>query len=128
MTQRKSTKVACICARCGSSFLRAPSQVGNGYGTYCSRACKHAPRPLIPHPTIPNCMIVLLTKGKVALIDADDAELIGQHTWSVMWSGRRWYARRMDAETRKHIYMHRAILDTPEGIDGDHRDGDGLNN
>ena len=127
MTQSKSTKVELICARCGNAFHLYPSQVKLGQGTYCSRSCQHAPRPLLPHPTIPDCLIVPLTKGKVALIDAGDGEVIGRHSWSAAWTGRRWYARR-GYNNGTHVYMHRAILETPAGLDADHRNGDSLDN
>lgn len=128
MTHRQSTKVPLVCARCGTSFSLKPSAIAHGQGTYCSRACQFSPRPLTPHPTIPDCMIVSLTKGKVALIDVADAERVQQHTWSAAWTGQRWYARRGGGGRSNHrsIYLHRFLLNAPDDIHVDHENNDGL--
>lgn len=128
MTRSQSTKVTCACEACGREFLVFPSQKANGQGRFCSRACRWAPRPLLPHPTIPDCLIVPLTRGQQALIDATDAPLIAPYTWSAGWSGKAWYARRMDHATGKHVLMHRAILGLDGELEGDHVNGDGLDN
>lgn len=36
----QSTRVSRTCARCGKTFTRYPSQLSEGRGVYCSRACK----------------------------------------------------------------------------------------
>lgn len=128
MPRDNSKRVDCTCRTCGKSFSLARSQVALGQGTFCSRACQHKPRPLIPHPTLPGCLIVTLTKGKVAIIDDADAAIVAPYSWSVMWNGHRWYARRGDRVVGKHVYMHRAVLGLPDGLDGDHMNGDSLDN
>lgn len=71
-----------------------------------------------------------LTRGYVAVVDDEDFERLSQFKWHVMPSGRRMYAARsciIDGK-RMNAYMHRLIIATPEGMDTDHIDGNGLNN
>lgn len=69
---------------------------------------------------------VLLTQGRVALIDDHDLPLISQYTWCAVKHHGNWYA--MTATTGKKIKMHRLIMAASPGILVDHADGDGLNN
>lgn len=55
--------------------------------------------------------------------DECDAELVASHPWHLNKSGHTTYVRSND--TRE--YLHRLIMGDPEGMDVDHRDGDGLN-
>lgn len=66
-----------------------------------------------------------LTSGKYAIVDADMYEYLMKWKWHVK-NGR--YAVRRDQKTRKFVYMHRVIARTPDGLETDHIDGDGLNN
>lgn len=69
-------------------------------------------------------IIIPLTKGLVAIVDPEDAELATLN-WCASNTGKRWYALRQENGVR--IYLHRAIM----GLDGprvDHIDGNGLNN
>lgn len=77
-----------------------------------------------------SIVLVPLTQGKEAVIDAADAERVLAHKWHAFWTGRRWYAARSigTSRQRQYVYMHRFILDTPTGLWTDHKDGDGLNN
>lgn len=68
-------------------------------------------------------IIVPLTQGKVAIIDAEDAERVLAHRWHAIFIKGYWYARKSDG-----VYMHRLILGTPKGMLTDHADNDGLNN
>lgn len=75
---------------------------------------------------------VTLTKGYVATIDANDAELVGQYNWIAMVRDQGVYARSAKTTDGKRvaIFLHRLVLGLPDGSPetGDHRDGDGLNN
>lgn len=71
---------------------------------------------------------IQLTKGKVAIVDDADYEWLSQWKWCTVWDGKRWYAARRVWKQTKAIYMHRAILNAPNGTNVDHKDGDGLNN
>lgn len=74
-------------------------------------------------------MIVLpLSQGMVALIDEEDAPL-SAFKWSAGKRGGRFYAFRMDPETREPIYLHHALIpDCPEGFVRDHENGCSLDN
>lgn len=119
----QSTKIERICQRCGATFLHAPSQ---GKGMFCSTACKNAPRPLTAHPDDPSITIVPLTKGMVALIDTVDAERVGQFNWTAGWSGHHWYASRATWPNTGRIFLHRFLMDAPDGAEVDHKNGDTL--
>lgn len=73
---------------------------------------------------------VVLTKGFVATISAQDAPLISQHNWAASVGRRTVYAARevKSGGQRFTVYMHRAILSAPSGMDVDHIDRNGLNN
>lgn len=69
-----------------------------------------------------------LTKGKVALVDDGDYDYLMQ--WK--WCDTHGYAMRRSYEKgtrkRKTILMHRVIMNTPVGLEVDHKDFNGLNN
>jgi hypothetical protein len=69
---------------------------------------------------------ITLTRGKVALVDDADYEWLNQWKWRAIKNGGNWYAvRRQDG---KIIFMHRLVIDAPDGVTVDHRNGDGLHN
>ncbi len=79
---------------------------------------------------------VPLTKGYEAIIDAADVPLLGGVNWYA------WASNRADGSVRavyavraiqvgnaqRLIHLHRVIMETPEGLEVDHIDGNGLNN
>ncbi|HDZ37293.1 MAG TPA: hypothetical protein ENH62_03230 [Marinobacter sp.] len=72
---------------------------------------------------------VVLTQGKVALVDDADFERVAAFKWYARQEKRRphcWYATRSNGKN-KTTYLHRFILDAPKGLDVDHKDWDGLN-
>ena len=72
---------------------------------------------------------VTLTKGYEAIVDAADIHLVEGFNWFADVKGRTVYACRNHKSPRRGlVYMHRAIAQTPEGMDTDHRDLNGLNN
>jgi hypothetical protein len=74
---------------------------------------------------------VPLTKGFVAVIDAADVHLVNGFNWTAMVRPRTVYAKRhvrTGDGTRTTILLHRVIAATPDGMQTDHRDGNGLNN
>ena len=77
-----------------------------------------------------NMKRIPLTQGKVALVDDDFYEYLNQFKWCVKKNRDTFYAIRhvMKKGNTKRIWMHREILNSPEGMLTDHRDGDGLNN
>lgn len=76
---------------------------------------------------------ILLTQGKVALVNDDDFVLLGQFKWYAHRQGcGLWYAERKtpgeDGSFQRSVLMHRVILDAPLGVDVDHKNGNGLDN
>ena len=73
---------------------------------------------------------IKLTQGKVALVDDKDFEYLNQFKWYAGKKKRNFYAYRkkwIDGG-QKTIIMHRVIMNTPKGMEADHKDGNGLNN
>ena len=70
---------------------------------------------------------IKLTKGKVALVDDQDYEMINRSTWCVMAAGNNYYARTTTREP-KTVLMHYLLLPRTPGFETDHIDGNGLNN
>lgn len=73
-----------------------------------------------------------LTQSKVALVDDQDYEEVSKYRWQALRTKHTFYATRFTSRTigRQYIYMHRQILGLMLGDkrEGDHGDGDGLNN
>ena len=72
---------------------------------------------------------IVLTQGKVALVDDEDFELVSQWKWCAMRGKHTWYAVRGCADG-KSVLMHREIFGADAGVKCqiDHKDGNGLNN
>lgn len=73
---------------------------------------------------------IKLTQGKIALVDDEDFEYLNQFKWYALKNRNTYYAQRMKTINGKEraIKMHRIIMNTPKGIETDHRDHNGLNN
>ena len=74
---------------------------------------------------------VPLTQGLVAVIDAEHAHLVEGENWFACRNRNAFYACRNSPTKggkRGRIYMHRVLLEAPDGLYADHIDGDGLNN
>ena len=71
---------------------------------------------------------IKLTQGKYALVDNEDFKRLNRFKWHVKKDRRKFYAGRHLQDNKQIIYMHREIMNTPKGLQTDHRDGDGLNN
>lgn len=74
-------------------------------------------------------MLIPLTQGKFAIVDAEDYEALSQSKW--FYHGG--YASRQifDAtkkSKKRQLRMHRLINRTRDGFDTDHINGDGLDN
>lgn len=61
------------------------------------------------------------------MVDADDFDVVNQHVWHVSSNG---YARGYILQNGKRVlwFMHRFILQTPKGMDTDHKNADRLDN
>jgi len=76
---------------------------------------------------------ILLTQGKVALVDAEDFEWLNQWKWLAHKHRNTWYVERRGTKEngkRMTIKMHRQILNLKhdDKKQGDHKDRNGLNN
>uniref|UniRef100_A0A6M3IXR6 Putative HNH endonuclease n=1 Tax=viral metagenome TaxID=1070528 RepID=A0A6M3IXR6_9ZZZZ len=78
--------------------------------------------------------VILLTKGKIAIVDAEDYERLARYNWYAIYhkSSDMYYAARNDRSTGNKIcvLMHREILGLGEYDEylGDHIDRNSLNN
>jgi hypothetical protein len=70
---------------------------------------------------------VPLPCGKEALIDADDAKLIGQHNWSVDAKGYVRTTKSLNGK-RECIKIHRLIMQAMADVQVDHIDSNKLDN
>ena len=67
-----------------------------------------------------------LTQGKVAIVDDEDYEWLSRWKW---YYGNGYAVRHSTRFLgRKHIFMHREILGTPDGMETDHINRDCLDN
>ena len=75
-----------------------------------------------------------LTQGQVALVDDEDFEWLSKWKWCADKTSRNGnyyaarYPRKNENRSKKYIRMHREILGAKPCAQGDHRDGNGLNN
>lgn len=68
-----------------------------------------------------------LTRGQFAMVDDSDFEYLNQFKWHAFKGKHTFYAaRKFKRDTT--VLMHRFLLQAPKGMEGDHKDGDGLNN
>lgn len=85
-----------------------------------------------PIQIVGDVAYVFLTRGFVAIIDAEDATLVSGHNWSVKPSQRTFYARTSQynpaTKKQKCVHLHSIIVQPAVGCVVDHIDGDGLNN
>lgn len=73
---------------------------------------------------------VPLTRGKVAIVDAEDVALVAAYQWQAKPNRGNWYARTtINVDGRRvSVGMHRLLIQPRRGYVPDHIDGDGLNN
>lgn len=70
--------------------------------------------------------VLLMNAGVVAEIDDDDLALFSATRWTVAVRGSTKYLQGRVGGRR--VYLHRILVDVPEGLVVDHIDGNGLNN
>lgn len=72
-----------------------------------------------------------LTQGKVALMDAEDYDLVKGHRWCAHKGEKTYYAQtnlKKDLGGYKTTSMHNLIMSPPEGMQADHENHNGLDN
>lgn len=74
-------------------------------------------------------VLLNLTRGMVALIDAVDLPRVLTRGWCVQaLPGGRFYVKGWNRERRQIEYLHRFLLNAPAGQHIDHQNGNGLDN
>jgi len=71
-----------------------------------------------------------LTRGLTTKVDDEDYERLSIHKWYALEGVKRFYAARnvpCDGG-QKRIFMHREIMNTPKGVQVDHKNGNDLDN
>ena len=72
---------------------------------------------------------IKLTKGKVAIVDAEDYEYLNQWKWHAHNRGYASRRARVSEDSKSgFIMMHRLINSTPDGMETDHINRDRLDN
>jgi hypothetical protein len=72
-----------------------------------------------------------LSRGKVALVSAGDYDYLNQWKWSYGAGGyavRNEYNVKKNGRPKVQILMHRLIMDNPQGMLVDHKNGERLDN
>jgi hypothetical protein len=72
--------------------------------------------------------MIPLSNGKSVIVDDEDYEALKLYKWCFGGGG---YAQRhtsLQIGKRKTILMHRQIMNTPDGLETDHINGNGLDN
>lgn len=70
-----------------------------------------------------------LSQGQAALVDEEDVPLLGKIKWHVhRHRNGAMYATGRIRGVKKKILMHRLLLGVTDGVEVDHKDGNGLNN
>ncbi len=92
------------------------------------------PRKIRPIMVSGKTATVILTKGYVATIDAADVALVDGWNWhasvrlDTVYAGRSTRIGGRPNGKSKAIYLHRFLMDAPDGLEVDHISGDGLDN
>ncbi len=77
---------------------------------------------------------ISLTRGKFALVDDEDYDWLNQWKWCAAKQGCRYYATRNTpyADRRQgkppSIFMHRLIMNAPDGKEVDHKNHNAIDN
>jgi hypothetical protein len=76
--------------------------------------------------TIGDIALIPLPRGSVSMIDSEDARLVLQYRWSS--NGKRVARAVKKNEEWFTLWLHRVLLDAPDGVLVDHKNGNGLDN
>jgi len=77
-------------------------------------------------------MLIKLTRGLFAKVDAKNFHRLNEHKWYAVPSGKTFYAIRKSkmkgGKKRESIRMHNEIMTAPDGHELDHRNRNGIDN
>ncbi len=81
----------------------------------------------------PDSRQIILSRGKVAIVDIEDFERLNQYKWHCTTLGYATRQVRIGKGTRKRglrktLFMHREIVKCPFGMETDHINGEKLDN
>jgi AP2 domain len=95
-----------------------------------SHARKRVKRHPVPQSTDQSYRLIPLTQGQNAIVDAEDFQWLSQWNWFAVRSRNTWYARRRPISNgvKTTIHMHRLILGCAPHEEGEHKNGNGLDN
>jgi hypothetical protein len=73
---------------------------------------------------------IVISSGEIALVDDDDYEALSQYKWTLQVNRNNRYAARWKVVGKRtyKIFMHRSIMNFPEGSEIDHINHNGLDN
>lgn len=126
------TKIEYGYCRCGCGGKTSPARQTDirlgyvrGEPVYFIRGHNSAkPRTSVDDVSLPpNTRAIPLTQGKYAIVDAADYEWLSRWRWYFV---QGYVGRGENVDGR--FLMHREILNAPNDMDVDHKDGNGLNN
>ena len=89
-------------------------------------SCANFYRSKPPFRPPPSARLIPLTRGRFAIVDADDYTYLSKFQWFAEGTGNAFYAARK--HKGKSIKMHRLITNAPDHLVVDHINHDGLNN
>lgn len=116
-----------ICDNCGTCFHKRSSYITER--NYCSRVCYQSRDRRLPVDNDDGTASLILTNGYVATIDSADIDLVSGRNWFVAISGDgRPYVSSKVPRSRRRVFLHRFLLNPPDGMVVDHRNGNGLDN
>lgn len=78
--------------------------------------------------------LVILSKGFKTIIDKEDYKFVNSFKWYACQKDNRYYASRTvrygnrKDNKKHHLFLHRILLNAPEGIFVDHINGNSLDN
>jgi hypothetical protein len=83
-------------------------------------------RDTVTQPSTESYRLIPLTRNQNAIVDASDFEWLSQWNWFAVpnYKSKSFYA----CSEGNRLKMHRLILGCGIGEEGDHKDGNGLNN
>lgn len=117
--------VTLLCQTCKTTFDADPYEARAGR-KFCSPQCHYMSKWKGHTFNGDGTVSINLGHGFVTVIDADDFDLVRHVVWGPTRRRGHVYAHIMRGS--KSIRMHQVLLDIPDGMFGDHVDGDTLNN